>query len=81
MASRGEDADTKVGRFADAQQSLMRQVTVSDEEREAIGESFSDKAVRRMFMKKVYGILSVQLAITVAFIAFFIFYIAPANQW
>merc|ERR1719309_72233 len=32
-------------------------------------------------MKKVYGILSVQLAITVAFIAFFIFYIAPANQW
>jgi len=81
MASRNEDTNTKVGRFADAQQSLMRQVTVSDEEREAIGESFSDKAVRRMFMKKVYGILSVQLAITVAFITFFIFYIAPANRW
>jgi len=71
----GDGADAKVGRFAGAQQALLRQATVSDEERESIGQSFSDKAVRRMFMKKVYGILSVQLAVTMGCICFFIFYV------
>jgi len=65
----------EMGRFAGAKQAFLRQATVSDEEKEAIGISFSDKAVRRMFMKKVYGILSVQLAITVGCICFFIFYV------
>jgi hypothetical protein len=33
--------------------------------------SFADKAVRRSFIRKVYGILSVQLAITCVFILIF----------
>eukprot|EP00090_Calanus_glacialis_P040895 TRINITY_DN7160_c0_g1_i2.p1 TRINITY_DN7160_c0_g1~~TRINITY_DN7160_c0_g1_i2.p1 ORF type:complete len:269 (+),score=50.01 TRINITY_DN7160_c0_g1_i2:42-848(+) len=67
--------EPRLGKFAGAQQALLRQATVSDEEREAIGTSFEDKAVRRMFMKKVYGILSVQLTFTVGCIAFFMFYV------
>jgi len=67
---------TNMGKMAGAQQAFLRQATVSDEEREAIGQSFSDKAVRRAFMKKVYGILSVQLAFTVGCIVFFMFYVS-----
>jgi len=36
---------------------------------------FGDKAIRRGFIRKVYVILSIQLAVTVAAIAFFVFYI------
>ncbi|XP_059097466.1 protein lifeguard 3-like isoform X2 [Tigriopus californicus] len=48
----------------------------SDGERGIIGESlsaFSDKAVRRGFIRKVYGILSVQLLITCGLISIFVF--------
>eukprot|EP00092_Neocalanus_flemingeri_P032198 GFUD01034996.1.p1 GENE.GFUD01034996.1~~GFUD01034996.1.p1 ORF type:complete len:270 (-),score=53.49 GFUD01034996.1:248-1057(-) len=73
-----EDADTtadRLGKFAGAQQALMRQATISDDDRAALAESFDDKSVRRGFMKKVYGILSVQLIFTVGVMAIFIFYI------
>ena len=40
---------------------------------EAILEAFTDKAIRKAFMKKVYGLLTIQLAITVAIIAFYIY--------
>jgi len=36
---------------------------------------FGDKAIRRGFIRKVYVILSMQLTVTVAAIAFFVFYI------
>ena len=36
-------------------------------------EGFSDKAIRRNFMRKVYSILMVQLVITGAIIACFLF--------
>ena len=39
----------------------------------AMGSSFGDKAIRRAFIKKVYGILSVQLLVTCGIIAIFIF--------
>ncbi|PVD35856.1 hypothetical protein C0Q70_02825 [Pomacea canaliculata] len=42
--------------------------------------SFSDKAVRRGFIKKVYLILTAQVLVTVAFICFFIFVI-PVKNW
>ena len=41
--------------------------------------AFGDKAVRRGFIRKVYGILSIQLAVTVAFICMFL-YIEPIKQ-
>ncbi|ELU02133.1 hypothetical protein CAPTEDRAFT_222478 [Capitella teleta] len=44
------------------------------------GNSFSDKAIRRAFIRKVYLILMTQLLVTCAFIAFFLFY-HPANRW
>lgn len=40
---------------------------------DGFGSSFSDKAIRMAFIRKVYGILMVQLAITVAFICLFIY--------
>merc|ERR1719495_2408581 len=36
---------------------------------------FEDKAIRRGFMRKVYSILSVQLALTVGVIAYFVFFL------
>ena len=39
----------------------------------AMGSSFGDKAIRRGFIKKVYGILSVQLLVTMGIIAIFSF--------
>lgn len=48
--------------------------------------SFSDKAVRMAFIRKVYSILMLQLTITIAFIALFIYVpavrqFAQQNQW
>ena len=40
---------------------------------EQLLEGFSDKAIRRNFMRKVYSILMVQLVITGAIIACFLF--------
>ena len=34
--------------------------------------SFTDKAIRMAFIRKVYAILTVQLLVTVAFVAFFL---------
>ena len=51
-----------------------------------MGSSFGDKAIRRAFIKKVYGILSVQLIVTMGIIAIFIYppqireYV-QRNQW
>ncbi|XP_076437516.1 protein lifeguard 2-like isoform X2 [Babylonia areolata] len=42
--------------------------------------SFSDKAIRRAFIRKVYLILTAQLLVTVAFIAVFIF-VEPVKDW
>lgn len=36
-------------------------------------EAFTDKAIRKGFIKKVYCILTIQLAITVGIIAFYIY--------
>ncbi|XP_059097568.1 protein lifeguard 3-like isoform X2 [Tigriopus californicus] len=57
---------------------MMRNVTGgydSDAEGGNAGNmaSFADKAVRRGFIRKVYGILSIQLMITCAIIAIFVF--------
>ena len=38
-----------------------------------MGSSFGDAAIRRAFIKKVYGILSVQLLVTMGIIAIFIY--------
>ena len=52
----------------------------------AMGSSFGDKAIRRAFIKKVYGILSIQLLVTIGIIALFIYppkireYVMR-NQW
>jgi FtsH-binding integral membrane protein len=53
---------------------------------QAMGNSFGDKAIRRAFIRKVYGILSIQLAVTAAFIALFIFHegvklYVERNEW
>ncbi|XP_014679534.1 PREDICTED: protein lifeguard 2-like [Priapulus caudatus] len=50
------------------------------------GDSFSDKAIRRAFIRKVYLILMVQLLITTGFIALFVFhdgvkYYVQHNSW
>ncbi|XP_076455617.1 protein lifeguard 2-like [Babylonia areolata] len=42
--------------------------------------SFSDRAIRRAFIKKVYLILTVQLCVTIGFIALFIF-LEPLKNW
>lgn len=44
------------------------------------GFDFSDKTIRRGFIRKVYSILMVQLAITMAFIAWFLFH-EPTRQF
>lgn len=41
---------------------------------------FSDKTIRRRFISKVYSILSVQLAVTAAIVALFIF-VSPVRAW
>jgi FtsH-binding integral membrane protein len=53
---------------------------------QAMGNSFGDKAIRRAFIRKVYAILSIQLAVTAAFIALFIYHegiklYVRRNQW
>ncbi|KAK7481055.1 hypothetical protein BaRGS_00027691 [Batillaria attramentaria] len=42
--------------------------------------SFSDKAIRHAFIRKVYMILSLQLLVTLGFIALFIF-VKPVKAW
>lgn len=42
--------------------------------------SFSDKAIRHAFIKKVYLILTSQLLVTFGFVAFFIF-VKPVKDW
>ncbi|BFZ22459.1 hypothetical protein BsWGS_25499 [Bradybaena similaris] len=44
------------------------------------GSSFSDKAIRRAFIRKVYMILFAQLLVTFAFICLFIF-VEPLKNW
>ena len=39
----------------------------------AAGLNFGDKSIRRGFIRKVYSILSIQLLVTGACIAFFVF--------
>lgn len=51
-----------------------------------MGDSFSDKAIRRAFIRKVYLILMCQLAVTCGFIALFVFHdgvksYVRANSW
>lgn len=41
---------------------------------EVKGFDFSDQSIRRGFIRKVYSILTVQLSITLAFIAFFLYH-------
>ncbi|KAK7092847.1 protein lifeguard 3-like [Littorina saxatilis] len=45
-----------------------------------MGASFSDKAIRRAFIRKVYLILTAQLFVTLGFIALFIF-VEPIKNW
>jgi len=78
--NKADNQADSVGKFQGMQQALIRQATISDEDREVLAESFNDKSVRRGFMKKVYGILSVQLAFTVGTMIFFIFFIAGGGQ-
>lgn len=54
---------------------LLRQATKTEEEQEEIMEAFTDKNVRIGFIRKVYGIVSVQLTVTFAVLAFFMFYV------
>merc|ERR1719187_54253 len=42
---------------------------------------FEDKVIRLGFLRKVYSILSVQLAFTVVVIAFFVFYVGGGNHY
>ncbi|XP_055607040.1 protein lifeguard 1-like [Uranotaenia lowii] len=44
------------------------------------GMDFSEQSIRRGFIRKVYLILSVQLAITMAFISLFVYH-EPAKLW
>jgi len=48
-------------------------VTIPEEEQTAAGLNFGDKSIRRGFIRKVYSILSIQLLVTGACIAFFVF--------
>jgi len=61
--------------FSGMQQTLLRQATISEEDQRALEMKFEDKAIRRGFMRKVYSILSVQLALTVGVIAYFVFFL------
>lgn len=44
------------------------------------GNSFSDKSIRRRFIRKVYLILFCQLIVTAAFVAFFVLH-EPTRNW
>jgi len=66
------DTATGIGKMGEMKRGLLRQATKTEDEQEAIMEAFSDKAVRRGFIKKVYGILTVQLAVTAGVLLFFI---------
>ena len=50
---------------------------IQGQQRQSMGQyemrGFSDKAVRRAFIRKVYGILMFQLALTAAIMAVFMF--------
>ncbi|XP_018336110.1 protein lifeguard 1-like isoform X3 [Agrilus planipennis] len=50
------------------------------EDPEVKGFDFSDQTVRKGFIRKVYSILMVQLSITMAFIAWFLFH-KPTKLW
>lgn len=53
---------------------------IDPEDPEAKGFEFTDESVRKGFIKKVYSILTVQLAITLAIITLFVFH-KPTNIW
>jgi len=53
---------------------------IDPEDPEAKGFEFTDESVRKGFIKKVYSILTVQLAITLAIITLFVFH-KPTNLW
>jgi len=59
--------------FVEMKNGILRNAIKTEDEKEAILEAFTDKAIRIAFMKKVYGLLTIQLAITVAIIAFYIY--------
>jgi len=71
------DTATSMGKMGEMKRGLLRQATKTEDEQEAILEAFSDKAVRRGFIKKVYGILTVQLAVTAGILLFFMYGIVP----
>jgi len=70
-----QEAEAANSRFAGMQQTLLRQATISEEDQRALEMKFEDKSIRRGFMRKVYSILSVQLAVTVGLITYFVFFL------
>lgn len=53
---------------------------VDPEDLGAKGFEFSDESIRKAFIKKVYSILTIQLSVTLGFIALFVFH-RPTNLW
>jgi len=53
---------------------------IDPEDPEAKGFEFTDESVRRGFIRKVYSILTVQLSVTLAIIALFVFH-KQTNLW
>lgn len=70
-----DGAASKAAGLAGMQQTLLRQATISEEDQRALEMKFEDKSIRRGFMRKVYSILSIQLTLTVAVIAYFVFFL------
>jgi len=56
-------------------------VTIPEEEQAAAGLNFGDKTIRRGFIRKVYSILSLQLILTGAMIAYFVFLLPQHVQY
>jgi len=73
-------ANSNAARFAGMQQNLLRQATISEEDQRALEMKFEDKSIRRGFMRKVYAILSIQLAVTVGVITYFVFFLPMHYQ-
>lgn len=65
----------KSGALQGMQHTLLRQATISEEDQRALEMKFEDKSIRLGFMRKVYSILSIQLALTVAIIVYFMFFL------
>lgn len=53
---------------------------VDPEDPDAKGFDFTDESIRKGFIRKVYSILTVQLSVTLAIIALFVFH-RPTNLW